>query len=647
VTDRDVVADVGGSEYTVVFRAPSPAHFLPEKGFQQHVRIPALGPGAVRIRAFTRWAPDGPDPVPRELVIEIKGRAGALAQAGPAFSELAGETASMIAFVANVRVGSVEAHLAFDSDPGKTEREFVEVFLPDERGLVGDGRMIRLDLLEAACPAGWSLQAERPRVMRALRQYELALREWYLGGEWLALSHLWIAVENLTEAVLRQTKLDLGKSDEELAEMLGVVTDDPGRPRWQQIMREQIREQVIFDGDHDTYATAKKASDGLEHGFLELDKVARHAVDSADITFACVRHAIIDLLCLPAAVSAELMEIKPKDVQSRRKVIRGRLLGTAADPAAEGQLYPLLEWASSIDAVERQGTTFDFKGKERFTVRTNPAVRFQFDRLEIFGRLGEGQQPRCLSEDEVNLTTFPRARTSELMNAVVPLADAAAATGAAVAYDPVRVLAFNLYAQGIAFFQSAQTLIAGAQPAEALLSLRGLGLIAARFEQITNPTGPGLGIAVRIALDSIRQSGVDHQQTEKAETLTRQAADQNRITIPDALPASEATAVYTSIIAEMRLADQASDGGYGIAGLHIQIDGEHPGFHTKREPDAFTEVIASACVMAALNLLKHAAAVFDWTLDTTTTDELITKATEINEAAALEQAAARSDVQAS
>jgi hypothetical protein len=44
-----------------------------------------------------------------------------------------------------------------------------------------------------------------PRVGRA-RQYELALQEWCVGGEWLALSHLWIAVENLTEAVLRRTK---------------------------------------------------------------------------------------------------------------------------------------------------------------------------------------------------------------------------------------------------------------------------------------------------------------------------------------------------------------------------------------------------------------------------------------------------------
>jgi hypothetical protein len=74
-----------------------------------------------------------------------------------------------------------------------------------------------------------------------------------------------------------------------------------------------------------------------------------------------------------------------------------------------------------------------------------------------------------LSEDEVELTTTPRDRPSELMNAVVPLAEAAEATGAALPYDRVRVMAFNLYAQGIAFFQSAQTLIVGAQPAVALL----------------------------------------------------------------------------------------------------------------------------------------------------------------------------------
>jgi hypothetical protein len=624
----------GGSEYTVVLRASSSARFLPEEGWEHHFHVPGLGLETVRVRAFTRWALDGPHQVPRELVIEVKGRAGSLGEAGSKFSTVARPIANMIGFVANTRVGPVEAHLVFDSTPSKIERELLEVFLPDEGGAVGEGRIIRRHLLAEACPAAMSLQADSSRVSRALRQYELALREWYVGGEWLAMSHLWIAIENLTEAVLSRTKLELSKTDRELAEMLDVVTDDPQRPRWKQIMREQVREQIIFDGDHDTYMTAKKASDGLEHGFLELDEVARHAIASASVTFTCVRRTIIDLLDLPSEISAELMEIKPKDVQSARKAIRGRLVGAASDPAADGEMYPRLEWRYFIDSVVREEKAFHIHGKEQITVRTNSAVQFRFDRIEAVGRLAEGEQPRELSEDELNLTLLPGSGSSDLMNAVIPLVDAAAATGAAMPYDRATVIAFNLYGQGVAFFQSAQSLVAAAQPAEALLSLRGLVLITARFEQMNEPSSSGLGIALRIALDSIGRFGADSEHVEQAQGTIRKAALQASITIPDEVPDAESTAVYRSVASEMRLAELASDDGYGIAGLHVQTLGQQSGFHVKREPDSFTEMIASACVMTQLVLLKHAAALFNWSLDTATVDELIVKATEMNNAAA-------------
>lgn len=105
---------------------------------------------------------------------------------------------------------------------------------------------------------------------------------------------------------------------------------------------------MIFHGDHDTYKTAKDASDGLEHGSWELDEIARHALKCADKTFHHLRRTIIELLRLPTDVAEELMAIKPQDVQSRRKVIRGRLTGAAEDPSAEGELYPHLEWTSSV-----------------------------------------------------------------------------------------------------------------------------------------------------------------------------------------------------------------------------------------------------------------------------------------------------------
>jgi hypothetical protein len=74
VNDGGSLAHAGGSEYTVVCRAASSARFVPEEGWEQHVHIPALGPSAVRARAFTRWAQEGLHQIPRELVIEVKGR---------------------------------------------------------------------------------------------------------------------------------------------------------------------------------------------------------------------------------------------------------------------------------------------------------------------------------------------------------------------------------------------------------------------------------------------------------------------------------------------------------------------------------------------------------------------------------------------
>ena len=363
------------------------------------------------------------------------------------------------------------------------------------------------------------------------------------------------------------------------------------------------------------------------------NEVARRAIASANTTFTCVRRTIVDLLDLPREIGAELMEVKPKDVQSARKAIRGRLLGAAADPAADGQLYPLLEWASSIDTVVREGAAFHVQPREQVTVRTNPAVQFSFDRIEMIGRLAEGEEPRRLREDEVSVTQIPGAGSAELMNAVMLLVDAAVATGAEAPYDHARVMAFNLFGQGVAFFQSAQTLIVASQPAEALSSLRGLTLIAARFEQMSDPEGAGLGIVLRMALNSASEIGADPEHSQQAQRVIHQLGDQLGIAIPDTLPDPESTAIYRSLHDEMHLARSTSEGSYAIVGLHIQAGAEQSSFYTKRQPDSFTDMITTACVMAQLDLLKRSASLFDWSLDVTRVDELIAKATAMNNTA--------------
>ena len=315
------ITEEAGPEFIVVLRARSSARFLPEGGWVLNLdAVPGLGLGAARVRTFTRWVASGEHSVPRELIAEVRGHAASLDEAIVKFAMVARPIATTAGFVANVRVGPLEVHLAYDCTADSTERPFLETFIPDERGAVAEGRIIRQDLMVAVGTALLATNRDSPRISRALRQYELALREWYLGGEWLALSRLYMAVETLTKAVIRKIIADRGITEEELAQSLGVVTDDPDRPRWRQILGEQVREQMIFGGDSDTYKTAKQASDGLEHGFLELNEIVAHALRCADKTFHHVRRTIIELLDLPSAVAAELMSIKPKDVQSRRKI---------------------------------------------------------------------------------------------------------------------------------------------------------------------------------------------------------------------------------------------------------------------------------------------------------------------------------------
>jgi hypothetical protein len=60
------------------------------------------------------------------------------------------------------------------------------------------------------------------------------------------------------------------------------------------------------------------------------------------------------------------------------------------------------------------------------------------------------------------------------------------------------MFAFNMFGQAVASFQSIRVLVGAGQPVEALPALRGLVILAARFEQMTDPAGPGLGVAVRV-----------------------------------------------------------------------------------------------------------------------------------------------------
>lgn len=625
------------ARYVVVLRARSAARLLPEDGWEHYISaVPGLGLGEVRVRTYTRWVRDGQHSLPRELVVDVRGNASSLEEAIVKFSTIARLFVTFAGFVANVDVGSPDVHIAYDDTPNSSSRPFLETFIPDEIGLVGEGRILRKDLLVSACMAFLDAKHDSARISRALRQYELALRHWYLGGEWLALSHLYMAVEALTKAVIRKESRDRGISEEELAESLGVITNDPDRPRWVPALGEQVRAQLIFAGDRDTFKAAKDASDGLEHGYLELDEVAANALRCADKTFEYVRRTIIDLLDLQSEVARDLMAIKPMDVQSRRKVVRGRLTGDAADPAAEDQLYPLLEWRSGIGSIEREGSTFKLQETERITVRTHPDIKFELERVETLGRITDGQAPVEVSQPPVVSKEDPEPESVALLRAIGPMVDEAAAGGAQTGHNYATVLAFNLFGQGVAFFESAYALIRDQRPVEALAPLRGLVIVAARFEQMDEIDGPGTGIAARMALNAADELGASPEAASAHRLKVAELAKNAGIIIPADLKDPQESAIYHSLKGEMRLAESVINATYAPIGFHIDWSvPETAGFHTQVKRGPFTEMVGSACVIAQADLVMRAAKLFNWKLDQQSVEALLAEARTLNEAAAV------------
>ena len=105
----------------------------------------------------------------------------------------------------------------------------------------------------------------------------------------------------------------------------------------------------------------------------------------------------------------------------------------------------------------------------------------------MHGRLENGEAPVQLSNEEVMVEQKAAPPSQRLLGSVIPLVDAAAASGADTGRATASMFAFNTFGQAVALFQNIQVLVGAGQPVEALPALRGLVILAARFEQMTDP----------------------------------------------------------------------------------------------------------------------------------------------------------------
>jgi hypothetical protein len=351
-------------------------------------------------------------------------------------------------------------------------------------------------------------------------------------------------------------------------------------------------------------------------------------------------------------IADQIMAKGPVDVSPLYKQVTAYIVSDGpSDPlnlGAAGELFPAVRWSSGIRACRVEDDKLIVEPEETFTIQFAPGLRFEARDYAIYGGLNPAPlgattpRPAGWGQDDWAARQVTTANQDvhlvkrDLLAAVMPLVDAAAATGADTALTYPAVLAFTLFGQGVAYFQGTRTLITGRQPAEGLPLLRGLVTIAARFEQMTEEGGEGLGLVIRLALDAADDELRGQHPADTASYNLLQAAASYGLSVPDKLRNVESSRIWRSLAAEMQMARHADGNSFGIAGFHLKPASPASifGFDTGITPGPFTDLITSACVIAQVELLENAAPVFGWTTDTETISKLKAEARELNERAA-------------
>lgn len=373
-------------EFVVVYRASSASIFEPNNFLR--VNFPFENKYAV-LTFRTRYKDLKLEhPLPGDLWVDARGRTSSLEKAAVIFGKAATGILNPIAFSTNAAIGDLDLELAFENTPSISKRPFLQSMLPDEWTIINIRRIINVEMTRSLMDA-IQKHSEKERIIRAINQYNLALRFWRAGYETLATEHLFLGVEALTKAIIRHNQTTLGLNKKDFAKKLGIEVDklDPYKSLDKEILT-YVRRNILFKGDTECHQKAKKASDGLEHGFLPYDEIHDSAAKVRDKTASYLRDSIIELLELDQETRSFYMDKskkKPLGNWPMVKYIRGYLVGESNDLAAEGNEYPILSWRSRVKSIKKKETgEYSISFDEKMTVRIGNNIQFQPESFEVW-----------------------------------------------------------------------------------------------------------------------------------------------------------------------------------------------------------------------------------------------------------------------
>ena len=288
------------------------------------------------------------------------------------------DISNIIVLGVNATMGRLEPELGFDASADKNEHEFFQSFMPDWPLFPFSGRKIDVQAIDALVKAVGS-HSERRRIMRAIAQYTEALRAWRLGNEIPCLAHLYMGVEAISKAVSREYLKRIGKTEDELAVHWGIS---------KRTLENEYRRRLVFQGDNDTFDTARKVRDTFVHSLADFGDIHKPAQEVIIKTSAYLRQSIINLMDLTETDRSQLLcddyNIARGPITLLR-FLRGELIGMPDQLAAEDQSYPILTWTSKLKrvAVGANGK-YGFQTEENVTPKLGAGVQFRPQRYEVW-----------------------------------------------------------------------------------------------------------------------------------------------------------------------------------------------------------------------------------------------------------------------
>jgi hypothetical protein len=257
---------------------------------------------------------------------EIRGSAESLDEAQVRLGGSLGNVLPIVALAANAAIADPIPIAAFGLDVSKEPQEFMWYAVPDAKRFFPPGLRQINGPATLALMAGIGTHPQATTLQRAVESYRRALENWVPERMLMAGEFLYVAAETLSRFLIEARSAEKGITPKNLARLMGESGPDA--------LRERYLTDEVFGADEAALAAMRDASDGFEHGYMDINDVRGLIESKLERSMAFVRRSLVRAASIAADMESILLSSEydqPRGLVPPIFMLRGDL--TLKDPA--------------------------------------------------------------------------------------------------------------------------------------------------------------------------------------------------------------------------------------------------------------------------------------------------------------------------